>query len=72
MFFFPTLGAIAISADFLDEEFPDRLYTNVNCVGNETRLLDCPLTDFNSSSCIPAGVICQCKCFFCVFLFLFV
>ena len=50
-----------MNADSFSEGNEDRVYTDVNCVGNESRLVDCSLTMFSGTSCTTVGVVCQCK-----------
>ena len=52
-------GAIAVNADSFSEGSADRVYTNVNCVGNESRLVECSLSPFSGISCTTVGVVCQ-------------
>lgn len=50
-----------MNADSFSEGNADRVYTNVNCVGNESRLVDCSLSTFSGISCTTVGVVCQRK-----------
>ena len=48
-----------MSADFFNEGSGQALVHSVQCVGNETMLLDCPNVLQAESSCPRAGVTCQ-------------
>ena len=59
-------GAEARTVQFLREEV-DIVVTNVECIGNENRLIDCQYTNLTDSDCDlrrHAGVICQPLCSF--------
>lgn len=55
------LGAIAIPADHFNEGLATRIFTRMNCLGNESNLLECDGTPFRNISCPTSGVICQGK-----------
>lgn len=55
------LGAVAVNADSFSEGNVERLLTNVDCLGNETNLLDCSHSFFQDFICVTSGAICQGK-----------
>ncbi len=59
--FNPLAGALAISADIFSEGVSPRLLTAMNCIGNESNILDCDKSVFNGVNCPTAAVICQGK-----------
>ena len=48
-----------MSADPFSEGEAERLITNVHCIGNESKLLDCDFDNFEGFICTTSGVICQ-------------
>ena len=48
-----------MSADPFSEGEAERLITNVRCIGNESKLLDCDFDNFEGFICTTSGVICQ-------------
>ena len=53
------IGAIGLSADIFNEGDNAALLSNVDCVGNESHILDCQYELFDRI-CPTAAVICQC------------
>ncbi len=50
---------MAIGADVFHEGDGPRLLTLLNCIGNETNIMDCDSSSFNGVTCPTSGVICQ-------------
>ncbi len=59
LFFFSSLGAIAVNADSFREGNSARILTQVNCSGEEDELLHCSHSNFTGFICSTAGAICQ-------------
>lgn len=56
-------GARALTGDLTGNIWPFYV-RDLNCVGNESSFLDCPMIDMNDYSCSnnhQAGVVCLCK-----------
>ena len=54
-------GAVAVSAETFGEGSASRLLSRVDCVGNESSLLQCPTTQYSGGGCVTSGVACQGK-----------
>lgn len=56
------IGAAAInSAEFFSVGLSPGALSHISCLGNETRLLDCPFESTSSGSfCTTGGVSCPC------------
>ena len=52
-------GAVPVSADFFSEGVAPALVRSIQCVGNETMLLECRNVLEEERSCSRAGVSCQ-------------
>ena len=58
-FIHPLSGAVPVNADFFSEGAGPTLVRSIQCVGNETMLLECPSVLEGERSCSRAGVSCQ-------------
>lgn len=56
-----SIGAVALNADIFSEGNLARILTDIECVGNETRLFDCTWSMIETHTCVSSGVVCQCK-----------
>ena len=53
-------GAIAVNADTFREGTVPRYFTDLQCFGNETAILECARREFTDAApCATAGVVCQ-------------
>ena len=52
-------GAIAVDADSFGEGSAPRVLTAINCLGNESNLLECQRVEYRAGNCITSGVVCQ-------------
>ena len=50
-----------MNADTFHEGTVDVLLSDVECIGNETELFECTLSNFEGMICGSSGVVCQCK-----------
>ena len=52
-------GAASVNADPFGEGDLNRLLDSVNCMGNESSIMDCETIVFSGKNCPTAGVVCQ-------------
>ena len=48
-----------MAADLFNEGLVPQHFMEINCLGNETSLLECGNVPFNGINCPTSGVICQ-------------
>ncbi len=64
-------GAIAVNADTFREGQAPRFFTGVQCLGNESNLFQCGLTNTTDDTCTTSGVICQGEVYVCIYILKF-